>query len=78
MTNGQATTRTTSGHSLEAAAKAFRANLRGELLQPGATAMRARGSFGTRKFDKKPALIARCNGTADIVDAVNFARETGF
>ena len=26
-------------------------------------------------FDKKPALIARCSGTADVIDAVNFARE---
>ena len=35
MANRHATARTTSGQSLEAAAKAFRANLRGELLQPG-------------------------------------------
>jgi FAD/FMN-containing dehydrogenase len=26
-------------------------------------------------FDKKPALIARCNGTADVIEAVNFARK---
>jgi FAD/FMN-containing dehydrogenase len=28
-------------------------------------------------IDRKPALIARCLGTADIVACVNFARETG-
>ena len=28
-------------------------------------------------FDKKPAIIARCNGTADTIHAVNFARENG-
>jgi FAD/FMN-containing dehydrogenase len=28
-------------------------------------------------IDKRPALIARCAGTADIVDAVELARETG-
>ena len=28
-------------------------------------------------FDKKPALIARCRGTADVIVAVNFARENG-
>ena len=28
-------------------------------------------------FDKHPALIARCRGTADVVDAVNFARKHG-
>jgi FAD/FMN-containing dehydrogenase len=28
-------------------------------------------------IDKRPALIARCRGTADVVDAVNFARKHG-
>ena len=28
-------------------------------------------------IDKRPALIARCLGSADIVDAVNFARTRG-
>ena len=28
-------------------------------------------------IDKRPALIARCLGTADVVDAVALARETG-
>jgi FAD/FMN-containing dehydrogenase len=28
-------------------------------------------------IDKRPALIARCLGTADVVDAVNFARMRG-
>src|SRR2546422_3118311 len=27
--------------------------------------------------DKRPALIARCRGTADVVDAIAFARESG-
>src|ERR1044072_2283158 len=27
--------------------------------------------------DRRPALIARCHGTADIVGAVRFARESG-
>jgi FAD/FMN-containing dehydrogenase len=29
-------------------------------------------------IDKRPLLIARCRGTADIVDAVDFARDHGF
>jgi hypothetical protein len=29
-------------------------------------------------IDKRPALIARCQGVADVVAAVNFARENGF
>ncbi len=28
-------------------------------------------------IDKRPALIARCSGTADVVDSVNLARERG-
>ena len=28
-------------------------------------------------FDKKPALIVRCRGTADVIAAVNFARDNG-
>ena len=28
-------------------------------------------------IDKRPALIARCRGTADIADAIGFARESG-
>jgi hypothetical protein len=28
-------------------------------------------------FDKKPALICRCTGVADVINAVNFARESG-
>ena len=27
--------------------------------------------------DKRPALIARCSGTADVINSVNFARENG-
>ena len=29
-------------------------------------------------IDKRPALIARCQGVGDIVDAVNFARDNGY
>src|SRR6516225_8825921 len=28
-------------------------------------------------IDRRPALIARCHGTADVVDAVRFARDAG-
>jgi FAD/FMN-containing dehydrogenase len=27
--------------------------------------------------DKKPALVARCRGVADVVDAINIARDYG-
>jgi FAD/FMN-containing dehydrogenase len=53
---------------------AFQANLRGKLLRH-----RDAGYDDARKvwngmIDKRPALIARCAGVADVMDAVNFAR----
>ena len=29
-------------------------------------------------IDRHPSLIVRCNGTADVIDAVRFARERNF
>ncbi len=57
------------------AIEAFAQRLRGRLLRPGDG-----GYDGTRRvwngmIDRRPALIARCSGTADVIDAVNFARE---
>ena len=51
--------------------------LRGELLQPGDADYDGARQIWNGMFDKKPALIARCRGTADFIDAVNFARENG-
>ena len=53
----------------------FSAGLRGELLRPDDD-----GYDGARKVwngmvDKRPALIARCAGTPDVVACVRFARE---
>jgi FAD/FMN-containing dehydrogenase len=47
----------------------------GPLLRPGADGYDAARQIFNGAHDKKPALIARCSGTADIIDAVNFARE---
>src|SRR5919199_1614054 len=66
---------TTMGMFLEEAViQAFRATLRGELLRPSED-----GYDGARKvfngmIDKRPALIVRCAGVADVINAVNFAR----
>src|SRR5262245_30868773 len=67
--------RSSSGQDLEAAIKDLRANLRGELLQPGDEGYDAARLIWNGMFDKKPAVIARCSGTADVIHAVNFARE---
>jgi FAD/FMN-containing dehydrogenase len=50
----------------------------GVLLRPADAGYEDARRLHNGLIDKRPALIARCRGTADIVDAVNFAREHGF
>lgn len=52
----------------------FRASLRGQLLLPGATGYDDARKIWNGMFDRKPALIARCAGAADVIQSVNFAR----
>jgi hypothetical protein len=55
----------------------LRTQLRGEALTPSDPGYEdARVPFNAMHADR-PSLIARCTGTADVVDAVNFARENG-
>ena len=69
---------TASGASIkEAAVAAFKAGLRGQLLRPGDDAYDGARKIWNGMFDRRPALIARCAGTADVVSAVNFARDQG-
>ena len=49
----------------------------GELLQPGHPGYDHARRVHNGLIDKHPALIARCRGTSDIVDAVRLAREHG-
>jgi len=54
--------------------KDFRASLKGQLLLAQDDGYdRARRTWNGA-FDRHPALIARCTGTRDVVQAVNFAR----
>ena len=53
----------------------FDAELRGEILQPGDATYDEARKVWNGMVDKRPALIARCAGTADVVAAVRFARE---
>ncbi|MGQ0570855.1 MAG: FAD-binding oxidoreductase [Armatimonadota bacterium] len=53
----------------------FRAKLRGELLRPDENGYEAARKVWNGMVDKRPALIARCTGTADVVASVNFARD---
>ncbi|HEX6216596.1 MAG TPA: FAD-binding oxidoreductase [Vicinamibacterales bacterium] len=52
----------------------FRAGLRGQLLLPGAAGYEDARKIFNGMFDRRPALIARCLGAADVVRAVQFAR----
>ena len=60
------------------AVAAFRASLRGALLQPGDEAFDATRVIWNGMIDRRPALIARCHGVADVIASVNFARAHGF
>jgi FAD/FMN-containing dehydrogenase len=53
------------------------ARFSGVLLGPDASGYDDARKIHNGMIDRKPALIARCLGTADIVDAVNFARTRG-
>ncbi len=50
---------------------------RGALIRPGDAAYEQARRVWNGMIDRYPALIARCTCTADVVLAVNFARETG-
>jgi len=57
------------------AVEAFSGTLKGDLLRPGHADYDEARLLWNKMHDKKPALIARCEGVADVIAAVNFARE---
>ena len=59
----------------EAAVKEFRGSLHGESLLPADDGYESTRRIWNAMIDKRPALIARCSGTADVINSVNFARE---
>jgi hypothetical protein len=54
---------------------AFRARLRGQLIQPADPSYDEARAIWNGMIDRRPALIVRCLGVADVVAAVEFARE---
>jgi FAD/FMN-containing dehydrogenase len=56
---------------------ALRTALRGALIGPNDAGYHEARAVWNAMIDRKPALIARSLGTADIIACVNFARETG-
>ncbi len=53
----------------------FKENLHGKLIQPNDEDYDNTRRVWNAMIDKRPALIVRCSGTADVIAAVNFARE---
>jgi FAD/FMN-containing dehydrogenase len=51
------------------------ANFAGDLLTRDAAGYEQARRIWNASIDKRPGLIARCTGTADVVAAVNYARE---
>lgn len=60
----------------QAQVAALQSGLRGQLLQPGDAAYAEACQIYNAMIDRHPALIARCVDVADVITAVNFARET--
>jgi FAD/FMN-containing dehydrogenase len=59
----------------EADFEELRANFRGELLRSRDDSYDAARAVFNGMIDRRPAVIARCAGVADVIAAVNFARE---
>jgi FAD/FMN-containing dehydrogenase len=76
MAGLRAVTRDGADCEVEAAAlAAFEAGFRGALLRPGAAGYDDTRRVWNGMIDRRPALIARCAAPADVVWAVNFARD---
>ena len=58
----------------EAVVQEFAANLRGELIRPEDQGYDSTRAVFNGMIDKRPAMIVRCAGTADVIQGVNFAR----
>ena len=57
--------------------EALKGAMRGALLRPGEAGYDESRTIWNAMIDRRPALIARCTGAADVMLAVNFAREHG-
>jgi len=55
----------------------FVASFRGEVVTADSPDYDDVRSIWNAMIDKRPAIIARCTGTADVIAAVNFARDNG-
>ena len=58
----------------ETAVEAFKAGPRGELLTPESAGYDEARMIWNAMIDRRPGLIVRCAGTADVLRAVDFSR----
>ena len=76
MTEQQVSTTTGTGAALpEPAVQDLKSRLRGDLIRPGDAAYDATRKVYNGMIDRRPGLIAHCANVADVIAAVNFARE---
>ena len=52
----------------------FKSAFRGQILEPADAAYDSARRIWNASVDKRPRLIARCSGVADVVEAVNYGR----
>jgi FAD/FMN-containing dehydrogenase len=57
---------------------ALTATMRGDLIKPGDSQYDEARKLYNAMIDRRPALIAKCRDVADVIAAVNFAREQNF
>lgn len=75
------TTRPTQKSDLPASAidrsvyESFRTMIRGDMILPGEERYEPSRKIWNGMIDKHPAAIVRCKGNADVIRAINFARE---
>ena len=67
----------TSAPSVADAAKKLAGTFSGQLLQPAEAGYEEARKVHNGLVDKRPALIARCRGVADVVDSVKLGRDLG-
>jgi len=60
------------------AAREFANTFSGQILQPGAAGYDEARKVHNGLVNKRPAMIARCGGVADVIDAITLARKLSF
>lgn len=75
MKGQELTSQKSTGATLDASVvQTLRERFRGPIHEPGEPGYNEARVIWNRMIERRPALIARCRGTADVIEAVNFAR----